>query len=70
MSDHKAEYWCQEFHRIERELDELKQKINECWQLAYPESPPDDKDVAKMRIFNLYQDLKCTRDNLKFLSNA
>ncbi len=52
------------------ELKNLKDEINRVWYLAYPESPQTDKDVAKMRVFNLYQDLVCTRDNYRFLNNA
>jgi hypothetical protein len=54
----------------EQELSELKAEINRVWYLAYPESAIDDKDVAKLRIFNLYQDLDCARFNFRVLSKA
>ena len=53
----------------EEELQELKDKINEVWALAYPSSLPDE-GREKQRVFNLYQDLVCTRDNYRFLSNS
>ncbi len=51
----------------EQELQELKDEINRVWYLAYPQSPIDERAHAKMRVFNIYQDLKCTRDNYKSL---
>jgi len=53
----------------EEELAELKQKINDCWMLAYPESIADT-GKEKLRVFNLYQDLRDTRWNYRVLSNA
>jgi len=69
LSD-KANYYENESNRLNNELQELKDKINEVWYTAYPESPPTDKDVAKLRIFNLYQDLKDTRFNYRVLHKA
>jgi len=55
----------------EQELAELKAEINRVWYLAYPLSAETDgEDAAKMRIYNLYQDLDCTRFNFRVLSNA
>jgi hypothetical protein len=54
----------------EEELAELKAIIDQCWYNAYPESPLDERDNAKQRIFNLYQDLKDTRFNYRVLSKA
>ena len=33
--------------KLRDELQELKATINQCWYLAYPESPVDTKGVAK-----------------------
>ena len=57
----------------EQELKELRNKITECWYLAYPESmrtPDKDDNAALQRIFNLYQDLKDTRFNYRVLHKA
>ena len=52
-----------------QELEELKQKINEAWMLAYPESIVET-GKEKLRIFNLYQDLRDTRWNYRVLHKA
>jgi len=52
-----------------KELEELKQKINEAWMLAYPESIVET-GKEKLRIFNLYQDLRDTRWNYRVLHKA
>ena len=60
-------------HSQRKQLKDLRDKITECWYLSYPDSkrtPESDDKAAKQRIFNLYQDLICTRDNYRFLSNA
>jgi len=54
---------------MSEELEELKQKINEVWMLAYPESMVE-LGKEKLRVFNLYQDLRDTRWNYRVLSNA
>ena len=51
------------------ELQELKDKINEAWMLAYPESIVET-GKEKLRIFNLYQDLRDTRWNYRVLHKA
>jgi hypothetical protein len=51
------------------ELQELKQKINEVWYLAYPESIVET-GKEKLRIFNLFQDLRDTRWNYRVLHKA
>jgi hypothetical protein len=51
------------------ELQELKQKINEVWMLAYPESIVES-GKEKLRIFNLFQDLRDTRWNYRVLHKA
>ena len=52
-----------------KELQELKQKINEAWMLAYPESIVET-GKEKLRVFNLYQDLRDTRWNYRVLHKA
>jgi len=52
-----------------KELRELKDKINEVWYLAYPESMVE-LGKEKLRVFNLYQDLRDTRWNYRVLSKA
>jgi hypothetical protein len=52
-----------------QELEELKQKINEVWMLAYPESMVE-LGKEKLRVFNLYQDLRDTRWNYRVLHKA
>ena len=51
---------------MSEELEELKQKINEVWMLAYPESMVE-LGKEKLRVFNLYQDLRDTRWNYRVL---
>ena len=63
-------HMAERYSALEKELKELKDEINRVWYLAYPESPIDTKDVAKMRVFNLYQDLKDTRFNYRVLHKA
>jgi hypothetical protein len=53
----------------EEELDELKREINQIWMLAYPESVADT-GKEKLRVFNLYQDLRDTRWNYRVLHKA
>jgi len=62
-------YFLEVVMTTEEELAELKQKINECWALAYPDSIADT-GKEKLRVFNLYQDLRDTRWNYRVLSNA
>jgi len=69
-SKEDARDWGMVANEARNELQELKDEINRVWYLAYPESPIDERDHAKMRVFNLYQDLVCTRDNYRFLNNA
>ena len=52
-----------------KELRELKDKINEAWMLAYPESMVET-GKEKLRVFNLYQDLRDTRWNYRVLHKA
>ena len=58
-----------EIEHLEVALQVLKDKINECWMLAYPESIADT-GKEKLRVFNLYQDLKDTRFNYRVLHKA
>ena len=70
MSNHKAEYWCQEFHRIERELQELTDHINKVWADTYPDAVPADTIFAlKMRVKNLAEDRACWVFNARVLQN-
>ena len=52
-----------------QELEELKRTINQCWYLAYPESMVET-GKEKLRVFNLYQDLRDTRWNYRVLHKA
>jgi hypothetical protein len=71
-----AESWARQLEKVitslekdREELEELKRTINEVWMLAYPESIVET-GKEKLRIFNLYQDLRDTRWNYRVLSKA
>ena len=71
-----ANSWARQLEKVitslekdSEELKELKDKINEVWHLAYPESMVD-MGKEKLRIFNLYQDLRDTRWNYRVLHKS